>query len=131
MRRLRTLVDGMAGDFPPVRPQSQWRLGGSARVEHQRAAVGKGATGQRLKPAWWLAGCQPLGDLDPRVRFGHRIDQGFGIGVQGGFKQLSGISHFDDLAQIHDCNPVTDLANHGQVMGDKQDRQTQAFLQIQ
>ena len=34
-------------------------------------------------------------------------------------EQLAGGRYFDDAAQVHDCDAVGDVADHGQVVGDQ------------
>ena len=40
------------------------------------------------------------------------------------------IRHFDDLSQVHDRHPIADMANHTEVVGDKEIRQPKLFLQV-
>ena len=44
--------------------------------------------------------------------------------------QLPAVCHFRHHSQIHDAHPVRNMADHGQVMGDKKIGQTQLFLQL-
>ena len=53
-----------------------------------------------------------------------RGNQAFGIGVQRLFEDFTGGANFDEAAQIHDSNPVRDMAHHGKIVGD--DKVTQA-----
>ena len=61
---------------------------------------------------------------------GNRRQQTAGIGMNRTFKQLFGCAGFHNVAQMHDPDPVGNIFDHGQVMGDKQIRCTQLFLNV-
>ena len=50
---------------------------------------------------------------DPRIGDRHGSQQGFGVGMQGAREQRLLVGVFDDLAEIHDRDAVTDVLDHG------------------
>ncbi len=40
------------------------------------------------------------------------------------------VGQLHDLAQVHDRDPMRDMLDHTQVVGDKEVRQAQLFLQV-
>ncbi len=52
-----------------------------------------------------------------------------GVGRLG--EQLLGLADLDDRAEIHDGDAVRDMADQAQVVGDEEDGQMQAVLQLQ
>jgi hypothetical protein len=63
-----------------------------------------------------------------RIGFRHRAYQCFRIGMPGIFKQFHGSRKFNDLADIHDRNPVAYIFNNAQIMADKQKGKLQTLL---
>jgi len=57
--------------------------------------------------------------LHLRVPNRHRRQQSLGVGVQGAFVKPLAIGHFDDLAKVHHCHPVRDMADHGEIMSNE------------
>lgn len=51
-----------------------------------------------------------------------------GIGVHGGVVDIFGIPQLHDAAQIHDADPIADVADHIEVVRDKEVRELQVFL---
>ncbi len=43
-------------------------------------------------------------------------------------KDLPAVGHLDDLAEIHDRHAMTDMLDHGEIMGDEQIRHAQIAL---
>jgi hypothetical protein len=60
----------------------------------------------------------PVG-LHLRARNRHRRQQRSGVGVQGIVVEPLAVGHFHDLAEIHHCHPVGDVADDGEVVGDE------------
>lgn len=54
------------------------------------------------------------------TQFWYAGDQSLGIGVLRVLQYRLGDACLDNLAMLHDRDPVTDLIDHGKVMGDKQ-----------
>ena len=59
-------------------------------------------------------------DLHIRVGLGHCGEQCLRIGVEGVCKQFIGFTELHHPAQVHDHDPVGNMAHHTQGMGDKQ-----------
>ena len=66
----------------------------------------------------------------PRMRDGHRREQCFGVRVLRIGEQLIGHRDLDDPAQVHDRDPVADVLDHRQVVGDEQVGQPELLLQL-
>ena len=45
-------------------------------------------------------------------------------------KKFLGLGEFHDLPEVHDCDPVADILDHGQVMGDKKVREAEFLLKV-
>ena len=56
--------------------------------------------------------------------------QRLGVWVLRVCEQLLSLAQLHNLPQVHHRYPVADVLNHGEVMGNKQVRQTKLFLQI-
>lgn len=55
-------------------------------------------------------------------------DQPLSIRVRRTAEDLRGRSEFYDLAAIHDCDVIADLAGYAQIMGDEDHRHVEEFL---
>lgn len=91
-------------------------------------AVVKGAARGEGRRDW---GRRPPGGyalFPPMVPLGDRGEKGLGIGVHGGVVDIFGIPQLHDAAQIHDADPIADVADHIEVVRDKEVRELQVFL---
>ena len=61
---------------------------------------------------------------------GHRREQGLGIGMRGIVVEDLFGGQFDDLAQIHNRDPVGDMAHDAEVVGDEHIRKPHLRLDI-
>src|SRR3990172_13000678 len=99
---------------------------------------GNGATGMEDAPRRGVqrAGHVTLEDdaLPPglylRVWNGDRGEQCLGIGMKRVIVQLCTPRDFHQFAEIHDRDTVTDVAHHGEVMGNKQIREVETSLEL-
>ena len=69
--------------------------------------------------------------MGTRIRFSRNGDapqESLGIGMQGVFKKISGITGFYYLSAIHDVDMVGDTGHHTQVMGDQNHAHVKFFL---
>src|SRR5699024_6219571 len=92
------------------------RRGLLALVECLRAAAVKRTTLRLIYRARWIAfqgGRQVLSEL---IQPGYGRNQSLCIGVPGFVEDFIGRAVFDDAAQIHDGNVVTDIAHDAEVM---------------
>ena len=64
-----------------------------------------------------------------RIRNGDRGQKGLRVRMLRRAKYLFRRSHFDNLAEIHDCHPVTEPFHRAQVVGCNQISHTQLVLQ--
>ena len=62
---------------------------------------------------------------------GHGTHQGGGVGVLRLAEDLVGRSKLDELADIHHRDAVGDVAHHRKVVGDEEEGQFQARLQLE
>ena len=104
--RLRLLVQGASG----VEPAAQ---GGIER-------------------AWKIAFEQDrrLGALPSRMRDDGRREQRLGVGMLGRAKELCPGRRLDDLAEVHDGDPVAQELDGGQVVRDEEAREAHPALEI-
>lgn len=65
-----------------------------------------------------------------RVRLGNTLYEGSRIGVVLMPEDVVSRALFDDAPQIHDCDPVADMADHRQVVGDDEISQSMFGLEI-
>ena len=93
---------------------------GATRVKPTTAGRGDGA--------WDIAGKADGGILHCRVRHRHCRQQCSRIGVKWGAGDRFGRTDLDDLAQVHDCDAVTDVAHHTQVVGYENQGGVKLFL---
>ena len=68
--------------------------------------------------------------LPPRVRAGHRGQQRDRVGVHRGVVDRVPLAELDDLAEVHDRDPVADVAHHRQVVGDEDVGEVELGLQV-
>ena len=68
--------------------------------------------------------------LEAGVRLGHRRQQRLGIGVLRPQEQVGAVADFDDLAEIHHGDAVTDVLDDGDVVRDEQIGEAELLLQI-
>lgn len=64
------------------------------------------------------------------IRDRHRIKESLGVGVARLRIELLGVSHFDDLTQVHHRDSVTDMLYYAQVMGDEKVCQAEFLLKV-
>jgi hypothetical protein len=95
---------------------------GTARVEAARGRRVDGAGDVALQKTGFVA----AGRVGPR----DRLEQGLRIGMEGILVQVVRLGEFDDLAEVHDGHPVADVADDGEVMGDKEVGQAELFPQV-
>ena len=60
----------------------------------------------------------------------HGRQQGLGVGVDGAPVELLRGRDLDDLAEIHDRDPVGDVPHHAEVVGDEDVSEAQLVLQV-
>ena len=72
----------------------------------------------------------PALGLDRRIGDRHRADQGGRVRVQRIAVELERRGLLDHLAQVHDRDPVADVAHHAQVVRDEQVGQPELLLQL-
>jgi len=89
----------------------------------KRAACG------RMDRRRQVAGQNDARALRSRFKLWHSRDQSLRIRMLGLADDGFGVCHFDDFAQIHDHNPVAEVFDYGQVMGDKEKSYTVLLLQ--
>ena len=71
-----------------------------------------------------------ISDLRRRLAPGLGGQQLLGVGMPGRGEQRRDRTGFDNLAVVHHAHPIGQLAHDAQIMGDKQDRQSQTCLQV-
>ena len=110
----------------------QRRLGRLADVGGEPAARVEPAAGRRVDGAGHVALEHDLlaGGRQVGVGDGHGRQQGLGVGVHRPLVQLLGRRDLDDLPQVHDRDPVRDVPDHAQVVGDEDVGQAQLVLQV-
>lgn len=64
------------------------------------------------------------------IRYGHRIQQGSGVGMMRIAEQLVPRAHFDDPAEIHNGDPVAEILRRCQVMSDKEIGEVELALEL-
>ena len=91
----------------------------------------EGAAGRRRDRVWQFARCclHPRRPADDQPR--SRVDQRPRIGMAWRGEHRFRRPHLHDAAQIHDRDPVRQMAHQPQVVGNEQQRQAQAVLQFQ
>jgi len=70
-----------------------------------------------------------VGATSARIRHWDGREQGLGIGMAGMREQLVGRADLDDLPEIHDGDPLRDVAHDAKVVGDEQECQVEFPLQ--
>ena len=85
---------------------------GAARMES--------AARRRVDRARDIALQQMLFALDPRIGDRDCSQQGLGVRMQRPREQGLLVSIFDDLTEVHDRNAVTDVLDHGKIVGNEQ-----------
>ncbi len=90
----------------------------------------KAAAGGRVHGAWDIPLQEDFLADDIGVPYGDSRQQGFRIGMTGVLKKLIPAGHLHDLTQVHDGNPVADMAHHSQVMRDEEIGEVKPFLQL-
>ena len=86
-----------------------------------------GLTGLGTSPLRMTRLRLPLGD---RVGHGHGRQQRPRVRVAGRRVQRVGRPDLDDLAEVHDRDPVADVLDDRQVVGDEQVRQAEPLAQV-
>jgi hypothetical protein len=120
----------MAGGELVRRDQAKFRHFVGASLIRSGAAGSKPAARRRCNRRRRLADRHAFGG--PHVWIGHRdsLDQQRGIGMCGAREQLLGRTHFAQPAEIHHGDPVAHRFDDRKIVGDKEQRQTEARLQI-
>ncbi len=73
----------------------------------------------------------PLPDVHPvRRRARHRREQRRRVGVARMLVQELRLAHLDDAAEVHDRDPVGDVADHGQVVRDEDVGEAELALEV-
>ena len=85
-------------------------------------AGGEGAASDRLCGRWGFSRETDSLLFLLRVCEGNCREKGLGVRMKGMVYQAVTVCFFDNLAAIHDCNPVGHALDHAQVVGDEQDR---------
>ena len=122
----------MARRQVPGSPRGGPQLGGfpRANIGGDGAARMEGASGRRIERAGHIA----LQDLPPTLatRFRDRDggEQRLSIGVLRVAVERIPIGDLHDPAQVHHRNPVADVLDHRQVVGDEEQRQVEFPLQF-
>ena len=101
---------------------AEFRVHLFADIYCQRAARVEAAAARRVHRAGYIAHQDDaLAFLfDDRIGDRHGGEQRLGVGVQGIVVERIAIRQFDDFAQIHDGDTVGDVADHRQIVRDKQ-----------
>ena len=122
----------MAGDDVAVAGQAKGRLLGRAAGLRVRAAGPEPAARRRIDRARDVAGeDDPLAaPFDPRVGDRYGRDERLRVGVQRPAEQVVHGGGLDDLAEVHHGDPVGEVPDHGEVMGDEHDRQPEPGLEL-
>ena len=102
-------------------------LGLEPRLFYFAKLLGLGAAGWNLQPLGGLIGegsSPGGGGAHPpvslvRVRRGDRRLEDLAVGVARPGVEVLAVGHLDDLADVHDGNPVAHVADHRQVVGDE------------
>jgi len=63
-----------------------------------------------------------------RVGDRHSVEQGFGVGVAWLMVKLLCSGYFDNPTQVHHRDPVADVLDNAEVVGDEEVSQTEFFL---
>ena len=103
-----------------------WGLRGGRCTGYGSGSRGRaGRTGNSASQRYWL-----FGTLYRGVGFWDGGEQGFGVGMTGLALQDIARSELDQAAEIHYCRAVTDVANDGQVVTDKQHGHAETRLEL-
>ncbi len=94
---------------PRVEPAPGWRVDRRGQVPAQH-------DGQGLR-----------GEI--RVRDGNGRQQGRRIGVPRVDVDLADGADLDDFAEVHDCDAIAEVTDHGQVVGDEEVGESEVSLQ--
>ncbi len=112
------------------RERIERRHGIGATRSRARAAVAKAAAGRPLE----RRGDRAL-DRDqpvlPAVQARDRAQQRIGVGMPRRAEQLEHVRGLDDAAGIHHRDPVGDLGDHAEIVGDHHDRHAELALERQ
>jgi hypothetical protein len=65
-----------------------------------------------------------------RVRNRYGRKECYGIGMFGHTVKGISIRHFNNLSEVHDCNPVADVADYREIMGDKEVGEIKLSLKV-
>src|SRR5215218_5765841 len=99
----------------------QWRLLLLADVLRLPAPGAETAAGRGVQRARHITGQpDPFPPGRVGIRFRHGRQQGMGVRVAGVVVELVAFSDLDDLAEVHDRDPVGDVPDHRQVVRDEQ-----------
>jgi hypothetical protein len=90
----------------------------------------KGATRRQGKRAWWLSDDRPFPSAFGQ-RQGNRIQEDLGIRMMGRIFEVLLGGQFYDLSQVHDGQPLTQKEHQGEIVGDEEIAQSQAFFEFQ
>jgi hypothetical protein len=113
-----------------VRFHLQRRLLVGADLLRQRASSAEAAARGRVDRARHVAGQDDALPLLARRRLGDGRQQRHRVRVLGVAVELCRGGQLDDLAQVHDGDPVADVADHRQVVSHKEVRQVELPLQL-
>ena len=108
------------------------RRGDGADLLGLRASRVEVAAGRRVDRRGHVTGeddpLAPVGEV--RVRDRGRGQQRGGVGVAGMGVKLRCVGEFDDPPQVHDRDPVTDVLDHRQVVGDEHVGEAELALEV-
>ncbi len=65
-----------------------------------------------------------------RIRDRRCCQQLASVGMMRCLKDIATVAYLDNLAEVHNCNPVADPLHNGQIMADEQVGDTMAALQV-
>ena len=122
------MTGGKLGERRLLRPADLLRLPAPG-VETARGRRGQRARHVALQPDA-LAPLPLAGRAAERFGHGDRGQERDRVRMPRLGVQLVPAGHLDDLAEVHDRNPVADVPDHGQVVRDHHVGQAQLFLQI-
>ncbi len=114
------------------RDLAQRRLVGLAVLLRVAAARVEVAAARRVGRIGHLAAQQDAAALVAQARVGQRHggEERLGVRVHRALVQLVGVGHLDQLADVHHRDPVTDVLDHAEVVGDEEVGQVELALQV-
>src|ERR1700738_4362427 len=105
----------------------------TAEIGRERTAPGKDAALDPLLEARHLPGDfgeAPRRAGKRRAELGHRAEQALGVGMTRRTEQLGHRRLLDLAAGLHHHDALGDFGDHAEIMGDQNDRRTDAALEV-